>query len=118
MFSHYSRFYGKIKSLYDIAVGDRLANMVPYNQFGLLAALIMLVYRNLLQCQMRVFRTTQEAQTTHDPHQCHQKQRNKTHQKLENMPNITPQNYWVIGRALLPMKVRLRSRRASPTRSV
>ena len=30
-------------SAYDIAVGDRLANMVPYNQFGLVAALIMLV---------------------------------------------------------------------------
>ena len=30
-------------SAYDIAVGDRLANMVPYNQFGLVAALIILV---------------------------------------------------------------------------
>jgi phosphate transport system permease protein len=30
-------------SAYDIAIGDRLANMVPYNQFGLVAALIMLV---------------------------------------------------------------------------
>ena len=30
-------------SAYDIAVGDRLADMVPYNQFGLVAALIMLV---------------------------------------------------------------------------
>ena len=30
-------------SAYDIAVGDRLAEMVPYNQFGLVAALIMLV---------------------------------------------------------------------------
>ena len=30
-------------SAYDIAVGDRLADMVPYNQFGLVATLIMLV---------------------------------------------------------------------------
>jgi len=30
-------------SAYDIAVGDRLANMVPYNQFGLVATLILLV---------------------------------------------------------------------------
>lgn len=30
-------------SAYDIAVGDRLANMVPYNQFGLVATLIILV---------------------------------------------------------------------------
>jgi phosphate transport system permease protein len=30
-------------SAYDIAVGDRLANMVPYNQYGLVAALIILV---------------------------------------------------------------------------
>jgi len=30
-------------SAYDIAVGDRIAEMVPYNQFGLVAALIMLV---------------------------------------------------------------------------
>jgi len=30
-------------SAYDIAVGDRIANMVPYNQYGLVAALIMLV---------------------------------------------------------------------------
>ena len=30
-------------SAYDIAVGDRIASMVPYNQFGLVAALIMLV---------------------------------------------------------------------------
>ena len=30
-------------SAYDIAVGDRLANMVPYNQYGLVATLILLV---------------------------------------------------------------------------
>ena len=30
-------------SAYDIAVGDRLASMVPYNQYGLVAALILLV---------------------------------------------------------------------------
>ncbi|MCL2004625.1 MAG: phosphate ABC transporter permease subunit PstC [Planctomycetaceae bacterium] len=30
-------------SAYDIAVGDRLANMVPYNQYGLVATLIILV---------------------------------------------------------------------------
>ncbi len=30
-------------SAYDIAVGDRLAGMVPYNQYGLVAALILLV---------------------------------------------------------------------------
>jgi phosphate transport system permease protein len=30
-------------SAYDLAVGDRIANMVPYNQFGLVATLIMLV---------------------------------------------------------------------------
>jgi len=30
-------------SAYDIAVGDRLASMVPYNQFGIVATLIVLV---------------------------------------------------------------------------
>jgi phosphate transport system permease protein len=30
-------------SAYDIAVGDRLAEMVPYNQYGIVAALILLV---------------------------------------------------------------------------
>jgi len=30
-------------SAYDIAVGDRLAEMVPYNQFGLVATLILVV---------------------------------------------------------------------------
>lgn len=30
-------------SAYDIAVGDRIAEMVPYNQYGLVAALILLV---------------------------------------------------------------------------
>jgi phosphate transport system permease protein len=30
-------------SAYDLAVGDRIADMVPYNQFGLVATLIMLV---------------------------------------------------------------------------
>ena len=30
-------------SAYDIAVGDRLADMVPYNQYGVVAALILLV---------------------------------------------------------------------------
>jgi phosphate transport system permease protein len=30
-------------SAYDIAVGDRLAEMVPYNQYGLVATLILVV---------------------------------------------------------------------------